>query len=39
MKDSGRIPEFRELTNKKRLLLERLFEHGTPKSKVYAEQL
>jgi len=39
MTGSGRIPEFRELTNSERSLLERLLEQGTPRAKVYAEQL
>jgi hypothetical protein len=39
METSYRIPEARELTNKERLLLEEFLRHGTPKSKVYAEQL
>jgi hypothetical protein len=39
METSYRIPEARELTNKERSLLEELLRHGTPASKVYAEQL
>jgi hypothetical protein len=39
MKGSGRIPEFRELADQERLLLERLLERGTPRAKVYAHQL
>ncbi len=39
MTATGRIPEFRELTNPERLLLERLLEEGTSRAKVYAEQL
>lgn len=39
METSYRIPEAREVTNKERLLLVELLRHGTPASKVYAEQL
>jgi len=39
MKGSGRIPEFRDLTDPERLLLERLLVQGTPGAQAYAEQL
>ena len=38
MENSGRVPDYRNLTDRECLVLERLIQHGTPASKAYAER-
>lgn len=39
MENSGRVPDHRNLTDRERVLLERLIQHGTPASKANISEL